>query len=121
MRLVAAFMDWVNILVFASFFLPSYFCGFFVCKEHSKKRREDPSKSTTTTGTTIQSNASSMTVSTSSAITTNTNTPTTNQNNNTSSLNISDNTNNEYEKKNFKRICDVCEDKYLKWQINFAF
>lgn len=102
-----------------------YFCGFFVCKEHSKKRREDPSKSISTTGLTNQSsNVSSMVTSTSSVNTNNTTpatNPNNNNNNNTSSLNISDNTNNEYEKKNFKRICDVCEDKYLKWQINFAF
>lgn len=28
---------------------------------------------------------------------------------------------NENEKKIFKKICDMCEDKYLKWQINYSF
>lgn len=82
-----------------------------MCKDHSKKRREDPSKP-----------ANSASNNTSSLVSAASNASSANNNNNNSSLNLSANKEvGEYEKKNFKRICDVCEDKYLKWQINFDF
>lgn len=61
-----------------------------VCKDHSKKRRQDPAKVSASLNS---SNTSS-----------------------TSSGNSE-----EYAKKDFKKICDICEDKYLKWQINYSF
>ncbi|KAL4441549.1 hypothetical protein ABPG74_021481 [Tetrahymena malaccensis] len=73
-----------------------YFCGYPVCKDHSKKKREDPSKLNTSNNKSI------------------------NNQNNSTILNTSGGET-EYEKKNFKKICDICEDKYLKWQINYSF